>query len=199
MKRTLIIMAKAPEAGRVKTRLGRTIGMGRAAEIFRRLLRITLEESVDPRWNVIVAVEPRGAVRSWGRLWPREARVIAQSGGDLGARLQSAMRSAPIGPVVVIGADAPAMRRRHIASAFAALGRADAVFGPAADGGFWLIGLARRKRTPRLFHGVRWSSPHALADTEASLPAGLSRVHLEMLRDIDEADDLSALTPRSRR
>lgn len=198
MRRTLIIMAKAPEAGRVKTRLGRTIGMGRAAEIFRRLLRVTLEESVDPRWNLIVAVEPKGAVRPWGRLWPRDARVIAQSGGDLGARLHSAIRSAPNGPVVVIGADAPAMRRRHIASAFAALGRADAAFGPAADGGFWLIGLARRKRMQGIFQGVRWSSPYALADTEASLPPGFSRVHLETLRDIDEADDLFALTPRSR-
>ncbi|MGH6660397.1 MAG: DUF2064 domain-containing protein, partial [Rhodospirillales bacterium] len=66
-----------------------------------------------------------------------------------------------------------------------ALGRADAVFGPAADGGYWLVGLRRRPRRLRLFEGVRWSSEHALADTLANL-GGRPHVLLETLEDVDD-------------
>lgn len=199
MKRTLIIMAKAPEAGRVKTRLGRTVGMGRAAHIFRFLLKSTFDEAMGPGWATLVAVEPRAGIAAWRRIWPARARIIAQGHGNLGARLVKAINAATTGPVVIIGADAPALRRHHIEQAFRALARADVVFGPADDGGFWLVGLARRKRAPHLFEGVRWSDPHTLADARASLPPGFTCVSLEVLRDIDEAEDLAAMVPRSRR
>ena len=79
-------------------------------------------------------------------------------------------------------------------AAFDALGDADAVLGPAEDGGYWLIGLKRspRRKPIRLFEGVRWSTEHALADTEAGL-AGLRIARLETLRDVDDARDLAAL------
>lgn len=136
---------------------------------------------------------------TWRSLWPRGARLFAQSRGDLGVRLRAALRATPRGPVVIIGADAPALRRRHIRAAFRSLERADAVFGPATDGGFWLVGLARRKPAPRLFENVRWSGPYALEDARASLPAGFAVGLLETLRDVDEPEDLVAMTPRSRR
>jgi glycosyltransferase A (GT-A) superfamily protein (DUF2064 family) len=84
------------------------------------------------------------------------------------------------------------MRAEHIREAFRVLARADAVLGPADDGGFWLIGLARRKRAPRLFKGVRWSSKHALADTLKSLPRDFAVERIAKLRDIDDAKDLRA-------
>src|SRR3546814_16124850 len=79
------------------------------------------------------------------------------------------MRVLPPGPAVIIGTDIPDIRPRHAAAAFRALGRHDAVFGPAADGGYWLVGLRRRPTIPRAFDGVRWSTEHALADTRANL------------------------------
>lgn len=198
MRRTVIIMVKAPEVGRAKTRLGRTIGMGRAAFVFRHLLRTTIVEAVSIDWETIVAIEPRGRMRAWRHLWPRSVRVTAQTKGDLGARMAAAIDAAPNGPVAVIGADAPGLRRRHLRQAFSKLGRADAVFGPAEDGGYWLIGLARRRRAPDLFEGVRWSTSAALEDTRKSLPAEFVVAQLEKLRDIDEAEDLTAMTPRAR-
>ncbi len=200
MRRTLIIMAKAPDMGRVKTRLGRAIGMGRATQIYRRLLRLTLEEARGPGWETVIAVEPRSGLQAWRQLWLRNARLIVQSPGDLGARLRAAIAAAARnGPVVIIGADAPALRRRHITEAFRRLDRADAVFGPAADGGFWLAGLARRKRAPDEFENIRWSTAHALEDVRKSLPKAFTVALLETLHDVDEPEDLAALTPRSRK
>ncbi|MBY0423285.1 MAG: DUF2064 domain-containing protein, partial [Parvularculaceae bacterium] len=76
-------------------------------------------------------------------------------------------------------------------------GRTDAVFGPATDGGFWLVGLARRRPAPGLFQSVRWSSEHALADAVRSLPRGFETAFLETLSDVDQAEDLGALIPWS--
>ncbi|MEM9496095.1 MAG: TIGR04282 family arsenosugar biosynthesis glycosyltransferase [Pseudomonadota bacterium] len=202
---TLIIMAKAPRAGAVKTRLGRDIGMGRAAALFRILSERTIEEARRGDWRTIIAVSPtNAAIDGWGALWPAGVARIPQgasdfTAGDLGERMSRAMRAAPAGPIVVIGADAPGMRARHIRTAFSTLNGADAVFGPANDGGYWLIGLARRRTAPALFYGVRWSSPHALADTVESLPAGFSVKYLPTLGDVDTAADLASIGLRSTR
>lgn len=190
----LIVFLKAAKAGRVKTRLGRAIGMGRAAALFRHMSAATLAEAGKGSWRKIIAVDPPGDALRW-RGWPQDFERLAQSRGDLGARMKTAMRAVPGGPVIIIGADAPALRARHIRRAFAALGSADAVFGPASDGGYWLIGLARRRAAPDLFANVRWSSRHALADTVASLPPTFTTEYLPILRDIDEPDDLAAAGP----
>ena len=103
------------------------------------------------------------------------------------------LRSMPPGPVCVIGADIPGITRSHIADGFKALGQSEAVIGPAEDGGYWLIGLARGRAVPSsLFRGVRWSTEHALADTRASLP-GWRVAEVETLSDVDTAADLHAL------
>lgn len=189
----LIVFLKAAKAGRVKTRLGRAIGMGRAAALFRHMSAATLVEASKGGWRKIIAVDPPGETL-W-RGWPQDFERIGQSHGDLGARMKAAMRAVRVGPVIIIGADAPALRVRHIRVAFAALGRADAVFGPAEDGGYWLIGLARRRAAPNIFANVRWSSQHALADTIASLPPAFTTAYLPTMRDIDERDDLAAAGP----
>ncbi len=95
-----------------------------------------------------------------------------------------------IGPACVIGADIPGITAQHIAQAFQALGGNDAVFGPAPDGGYWLIGLKHpRRQPPSLFQGVRWSTGHALADTKCSLP-DYRIADLASLADVDEVADL---------
>jgi glycosyltransferase A (GT-A) superfamily protein (DUF2064 family) len=94
------------------------------------------------------------------------------------------------GRVAIIGCDIPAAGASDIAAAFRALGRADAAFGPATDGGYWLVALAPR-RPARPFAGVRWSGPHALADTLVNF-AGRRVALLRKLRDVDTAQDFAA-------
>ncbi len=197
MRGTVFVFVKAPRAGQVKTRLGADVGMGRAAAMFRVLTERTIAEAAKGDWRTVLAVDPPSAVSGWDALWPPRLLRAAQRPGDLGARMARVIAAAPPGPIVIIGADAPGLRARHLRQAFHALGRIDAVFGPAEDGGYWLIGLARRKPAPGLFHGVRWSSAHALEDTLASLPQNFDVQYLERLSDIDEAKDLSLLGPRS--
>lgn len=120
---------------------------------------------------------------------------MPQGGGNLGQRMQRIMDGLPPGPMVIIGSDCPDLRPQHIRSAFRTLGTNGAVLGPASDGGYWLIGLKRFPHVPRAFDGVRWSTEHALADTEANL-ARLRIAHLAILDDVDEAVDLMRVGSR---
>lgn len=197
MRGTVFVFLKAPRAGAVKTRLGEKIGMGRAAALFRTLSERTIAEAAKGPWRTVLAVDPPWAAQTSATFWPRSLPRVAQGRGDLGRRMARAFATAPAGPVVIIGADAPGFRTRHLRAAFRALAGADAVFGPAADGGYWLVGLARRRAAPELFEGVRWSTRHALNDTFKTLPAAFRIARLETLRDVDEARDLEIIGARS--
>ena len=94
----------------------------------------------------------------------------------------------PPGPAIIIGGDIPAIRPAHIAAAFRLLGNADAVLGPARDGGYWLVGLKRMPKVLEPFAGVRWSSAYALADTVANLD-GKRVAFAAMLSDVDTGED----------
>jgi rSAM/selenodomain-associated transferase 1 len=185
----LVVMLKTPRPGRVKTRLGREIGMTRATWWFRHQVARLLRNVQDPRWDVVLAVTPDVEGMA-SRVWPAHLPHIPQGRGDLGDRMRRIFRTLPPGPVCIIGADIPDIREHHIADAFKALGRSDAVFGPAADGGYWLIGLKRVRATPpKLCRNVRWSSTHALSDTEATLRSH-SVARAATLLDVDTAADL---------
>ncbi len=194
MKPTLIVMVKEPRPGRVKTRLGRDIGMVPAAWWFRHQVRGLLARVRDPRWQVVLAVAPDVAgLRS--RVWPADLPRRPQGRGDLGARMARMLRAADGAPACVIGADIPGVTRARVAEAFAALGDHDAVFGPAPDGGYWLVGLKHPAKQPLGFmKGVRWSSEDALADTIATLP-DYRIARIATLQDVDTVDDMHHLTP----
>ncbi|CAD0186190.1 transferase 1, rSAM/selenodomain-associated [Ruegeria sp. THAF57] len=189
MQRTLVIMVKEPRPGRVKTRLGRDIGMVGAAWWFRHQTRALIRRLRDPRWQIVLAVAPdREGLTS--RIWPADLPRAAQGGGDLGDRMGRMLRGMPPGPVCLIGADIPGITRPHIAGAFKALGAAQMAFGPAPDGGYWLVGAQRYGALPHnLFRNVRWSTEYALADTLASIP-GQRVALLNPLRDVDTVADL---------
>ncbi|WP_244444265.1 TIGR04282 family arsenosugar biosynthesis glycosyltransferase [Lutibaculum baratangense] len=181
---TLVVMAKLPVAGAVKSRLAAEVGVAEATRFYRTTLRRTLMRlSPDRRWRTVLAVAPDRSAR-WA--WPCGVPACPQGRGDLGRRMQRIMDAIPPGPVVIVGSDIPGIRPRHIASAFRLLGRSDAVFGPAEDGGYWLVGLRRRPRVPQIFDSVRWSSDHALADTLANCQ-GLSVGFAATLPDVDTA------------
>ncbi|MEO1312308.1 MAG: TIGR04282 family arsenosugar biosynthesis glycosyltransferase [Pseudomonadota bacterium] len=191
MRPTLIIMLKEPRPGRVKTRLGREIGMTTAAWWFRHQAQALLRRlGPDPRWTTVLAVSPDHAGLT-SRCWPPRFARVPQGSGDLGMRMAHLLRSAPPGPALIIGADIPGIRARHITRAFALLGAHDAVLGPAPDGGYWCVGLRRTAAVPtRLFSGVRWSTETALDDTLVSL--GPARVALtDCLADVDTVADLN--------
>ena len=182
-------MLKEPRPGRVKTRLGRDIGMTNAAWWFRHQVAGLLRRLDDPRWQLVLAVAPDHAGMS-SRVWPAHLPRIAQGPGDLGDRMGRLMRTLPPGPVCIVGSDIPGLGPAHVARAFSMLGANDAVFGPAPDGGFWLVGMKRTAPPPAgLFRDVRWSSEHPLADSIASLP-GLRVGLTDTLNDVDSAADL---------
>lgn len=189
MKKHLVIMAKAPLLGRVKTRLAKDIGPVKARAFYKNTLaRISRTLARNPHWVTWLSVSPDLFVFK-DRLWPERCNRISQGRGDLGDRMQRVMNIMPAGPVVLIGADIPDITPDHIQDAFDALGKHDVVFGPADDGGYWLVGQKRRPKTLQLFKNVRWSSAHALADTQHNLPTGSTFALLETLPDIDTAED----------
>lgn len=175
--------------GRVKTRLARDAGQGDAQRFYRsQTLSLIRRLGRDPRWQTLIAVSPLAALHEEG-FWPEDVPRVWQGEGDLGDRMGLMMEGLPPGPVVIVGCDIPAIRPAHIAEAFKALGRHDAVFGPAEDGGYWLVGLKRFPKVPEIFGNVRWSSPHALEDTLANLK-GRRVAFLETLPDVDTGADL---------
>lgn len=185
----LVIFAKAPRLGRVKSRLARHIGGVGAWAFYRTMLAgLTRRLGRDPRWRCWLAVAPDRAVFDDG-LWraaaPGADARVSQGGGGLGARMGRVMALLPPGPVIVIGSDIPGIRPAMIARAFRLLGHHDAVFGPARDGGYWLVGLKRRPRFTDPFRNVRWSTDQALADTRANL-TGLSVACVDQLEDVDD-------------
>ena len=185
-------MVKVPQAGRVKTRLARGIGTVGAVQVYRHTTSAVLAGIVRPReWQTVLAVAPDPARSS--RAFPSHIARIAQGQGDLGARMQRVMDTLPPGPVLIIGSDIPGITARHVRAGYKMLAGRDAVFGPAPDGGYWMVGLVRRPRVPRAFQNVRWSSEHALADTRKNL-TGQAVALIEELDDIDDAAGLAKMS-----
>lgn len=188
-------MAKAPRAGRVKTRLAAGIGSVGAVRFYRAALSATLKRLHQPnRWRLVVATAPLTAdLKDFMHIAPRGAAAVPQGGGDLGRRLERVL-SGPAArgtPVLVIGSDIPRITPELIAAAFHRLAGADAVFGPSGDGGFWLIGLRTGVLPIGTFDEVRWSSADALCDASAALAQlGLKVSHTHMLDDVDDVASL---------
>jgi len=181
VRRTVIVFARTPRRGGVKRRLAAAIGDAAALRFHRLALEALVRRLArDARWRTVLAVAP-GPYR-----WPRFLLRIRQDGRDLGARMARAIAAMPPGPVLLVGSDIPDIQPAHIARAFRALAAGDAVFGPARDGGYWLVGVRKRPLLRRLFRGVRWSTAHALADTVANLPSGRRHALVDVLSDVDD-------------
>ncbi len=191
MRNKLVMMVKEPVAGRVKTRLARETGTAAALRFYRTACANLIRRlGADPRWQLVLAVSPDRSVRS--RAWPAGIVRIAQGPGNLGDRMGRRLREHGPRATLIIGSDIPAIRPAYIARAFRLLSRSDAVFGPAADGGYWLVGMKPDRPVPDIFRNVRWSSSHTLEDTLANLD-GRKVSFTEMLEDVDDAASLSRI------
>ena len=187
-------MAKVPVMGRVKTRLAREVGAVEAVRFFRHTVGTVLARvGRDRRWQTSLSVAPDTGIAS--PFWPRNSIRKRQGSGDLGQRMQRVMDEAGPGPVIIIGTDIPAIKTSHIARAFRLLRGADAVFGAAPDGGYWLVGLRRSPRIRRPFMGVRWSTTTTLTDTTANLTGSHIAV-ADTLCDVDNAAELAVARNR---
>ncbi|MCC3860018.1 TIGR04282 family arsenosugar biosynthesis glycosyltransferase [Pseudemcibacter aquimaris] len=186
-KGTLVIFVKAPQMGRVKTRLARDIGKFRAWRFYRRTVSDLIKRVGSGNWNTVLCVSPDGYK---GGFFDARYSIIPQGGGDLGQRMQRVFDEYASGPLVLIGGDIPSIGKHHIKNAFDALRDSDITFGPATDGGYWMVGMRRRTRRISPFFDVRWSTKHALSDTVENIDP-INRISFtDMLSDVDEGGDL---------
>ena len=187
----LIVMTKYPEPGQTKTRLIPALGVGGAAELHRRLGIHTAKtlKSFTPE------IHYSGGDPNLMRNWLGDFKYVSQSDGDLGDRMKQAFQSGfnqGCDRIVMIGTDCLAIDGALIDRAFSALNQIDVVFGPAVDGGYYLIGL--RKQVLELFSNIPWSTASVLQDSLAIVnDLNLSYELLEILPDIDRPEDLQYL------
>lgn len=182
----LVLFARHPTPGAAKTRLIPALGPDGAARLHARLAAATLAVLRDAGGPV--EVRSTGAAPEDFRAWlGADSAIVEQGDGDLGARLA---RAAHPEPVIFFGCDAPGLTPVHAASAIAALARAPVVVGPAEDGGYWCLGLARP--APWLFEAMPWSTDRLLAATLAACAArGVQPALLDPLADLDRPSDLA--------
>lgn len=190
----VIVFARVPQLGRVKTRLARGIGALGALRFFRAMLAQTLRRlGRDPRWETAIAATPD---RLAGGAWRGRAGlgVRRQGSGDLGRRMVRAMRAVRGRRVLIVGCDIPDLDAAAVAEALRRLAAHQVVIGPSSDGGFWTIGWRGTPPRLALLDGVRWSASTTRAETVARL--GRRRVaYARTLDDVDEASDLARLRP----
>jgi len=197
------LMAKAPVAGLAKTRLAPLLGPAGAAALAARLLDHAVAQAAAARLGpVTLWTAPDATHPTFTRQRQRHGVLLAvQPGGDLGARMATVFTtawSAAPGPVLLMGSDIPALSAAVLRQAAAALHGHDAVFVPALDGGYTLVGLAapRAGLLQALFDGMTWSTAQVMAQTRARLAAaGMRHAELPALPDIDTPEDLVHLPP----
>ncbi|RLT06367.1 MAG: glycosyltransferase [Planctomycetota bacterium] len=193
---TLGMFVKAPEPGRVKTRLAAVIGDANAAELYRAFLTDLIERFRQTGDRRVLAYSPADDMtREFFRqlaggdydLWP-------QPDADLGTRMQTFFETFGPEPVVLIGSDSPTLPDESPAAAFELLERTDVVLGPATDGGLYLIGLNQRRRTWPIFNRIDWSTSRVLQQVLQRLLQEHALVEvLPPWYDIDEPADLDVL------
>jgi rSAM/selenodomain-associated transferase 1 len=194
----VIVFAKAPVPGLAKTRLAPALGAQGAAALAARMLHHALAQATAADIGPVElcaapdATHPalQAAAAACG------AGLTGQGAGDLGLRMHRAFARCLThhGRALLIGTDAPALDAGLLRRAAQALQDHDAVFVPALDGGYALVG--QRRADARLFSGMAWSHPRVMDDTRARLRrAGLRWAELPAVADIDEPADLAHLPP----
>ena len=190
----LVIIARAPEAGRVKTRLAADIGVSAALAVYRQLLGIVAQ--VQSGWAGPVLLTSTGAADAWIGTGLEHLPRRAQADGGLGCRIAAALQwgLAHRDRAIAIGTDCPGLTTAHLSRLAAAVPHAPVAFGPAADGGYWGVAVADPAAIPIFADdALPWSTPGILrASRQRLAEAGFSSAITDTLADCDDADDLAA-------
>lgn len=189
----LVIIARAPELGRVKTRLAAGIGGPAALFVYRQLLQIV--SAAQDTWPGPVLLTANGDDAAWQDTGLAHLVRRPQADGGLGSRIASALHwgVATTGRAIAIGTDCPGLRRQHLDRLSAALDHAPVVFGPAEDGGYWGVGVGDPRAIPVFTDdALPWSTPTILSVSQQRLEqAGYRHAAGDVLADCDDADDLA--------
>lgn len=193
----LVIFARAPILGTVKTRLARHLDPGRVLGIYRGFVEHTVATARQAGFPLFVFFCPdnQGALmEQW--LGP-DLVYASQAGQDLGSRMADAffrVFSRGYKQVVLMGTDVPEIKQRHIAEAFGHLEQVDCVLGPTLDGGYWLIGFNSASFDDAMFKGMEWGSSEVYETTlKQAGTCCLTVKSLAPVRDIDTIEDLHCL------
>jgi rSAM/selenodomain-associated transferase 1 len=201
LKEVLVLMAKAPREGEVKTRLIGALSPAEATELYINFLRDTfalMEEVRDERETLALALcyTPEGEEEAFEIVEREGSLMLAQRGADLGERLSNCFIDffdQGFDSVVVIGADSPTLPADYLFSAFDGLAdEYDVVIGPAEDDGYYLVGM--RKFDREIFEGIPWGTPGVLSATKDRVrDAGLNLNLLPAWYDVDTPAELARL------
>jgi hypothetical protein len=194
----LVLFARAPVAGGVKTRLAAALGLEGAARLYRAFLEDASRVYTGRGWDPVLYADPDPDEPTLAALFGPPWRREAQAEGDLGRRLSDAFRSERsrgADPVAAVGSDHPALARGQLVELFEAIERGeDAALIPARDGGYCAIALSKRADPGSVFDGVPWSSPSTFEKTlERIHHLGLSVAVHEPAYDVDRPEDLEWL------
>jgi uncharacterized protein len=195
----LLVFARLPELGKVKTRLAATLGNERTLAVYETMLRellasigeSTTETEIEILWSPTDAANGEALRHAFG-----DRALAMQTGATLGDRLAMAFSERfffhRTQKIVAIGVDDPQLPRAIIDHAFALLDSCEWVIGPATDGGYYLIGCRAAAFDSLIFtDGIEWGSEKVLAETlEKIRESGSSVANLPMRSDIDTAEDL---------
>jgi rSAM/selenodomain-associated transferase 1 len=194
----LLVFARLPEPGKVKTRLAAEVGDARALAVYEAMLREVLgtigastpETEIEMLWPPTPAASGALLRRAFG-----QHATAMQTGATLGDRLSMAFSERfffhRTEKIVAIGVDDPLLPRELLDHAFALLDSCEYVVGPAEDGGYYLIGCRALSFEPEVFRGIAWGTPAVLAETIRKIAAtGRTCAVLPQRSDIDTAEDL---------
>ncbi len=194
----IVIMAKFPEAGKVKTRLQPFLTPNESADLAMCFLQDAVNKVITVSKNVLISYTPKENYDDFVKLLPENFNFEAQKGADLGDKLLNAFQVAfdlNFEFVVVIGTDSPTLPTNFMTNSFEILQNNDAVIGETSDGGFYLIGLKKTdKLNLKLFDQVEWSSPNTFKQTKNNFEKlNLSFFELPIFYDVDTPEDLAKL------
>lgn len=195
-KRSIVIFAKYPEPGKVKTRLGNSLGHDHSFMIYEAMLLDMIDKlALQNLYSCCFYIFPPEATNAFSAKYCLDNdRVFPQEGFDLGERMfNSFVHQISLGSdqVICIGSDIPAISLVDLDSAFSILSTHDAVLGPAEDGGYYLIGINKKAISNSFFSDISWSTSSVFSETISKMEnIGLSYNSIHPLRDLDDLSDL---------
>lgn len=184
--RHVILFGRAPRLGQVKQRLSKDIGQPAAWAFYRRNFRnIARRLAYDQRWKLWLAITPDN-FKYKEPFFPNNIPILCQGQGELGIRMYRCLSKFCPHPTLLVGTDIPSIKPEIVWQAFKYLNGNDAVFGPAFDGGYWLVGLRPRLLMSNPFNEITWSRSDTLEKTISSLPLNTRIKVVKRLHDVDD-------------